>query len=72
MFVTNIPVKHRQLDPIPTWLLLKCIDEFLPIITKIVNISLNPGEMPQELKRVLVETLLKKIDLDLSSSLVFL
>ena len=63
--ITNMPVKHCQLDPLPTWLLLECIDEFVPVITKIVNISLTHGEMPQELKHALVKPLLKKTGLDL-------
>ena len=63
--IINMPVKHCQLDPIPTWLLLECINEFVPIITKIVNLSLTQGEMPHELKHALVKPLLKKTDLDL-------
>ena len=62
--IMNMPVKHCKLDPLPTWLVLECIDEFLPIITKIVNISLTTGEMPYELKHALVRPLLKKAGLD--------
>ena len=63
--ILNMPVKHCKLDPLPTWLIVECIDEFLPIITKIVNISLTTGEMPHELKHALVRPLLKKAGLDL-------
>ena len=62
--ITSMPVKHCQLDPLPTWLLIECLDEFLPIITKIVNLSLTQGEMPLELKHALVKPLLKKPSLD--------
>ena len=37
--ISDMPVKHCALDPLPTWLLLDCINEFKPIITQIVNIS---------------------------------
>ena len=63
--IMNMPVKHCKLDPLPTWLILHCIDEFLPIISKIVNISLTTGEMLHELKHALVRPLLKKAGLDL-------
>ena len=59
-----MPVKHCALDPLPTWLLLDCIDEFLPIITEIVNLSLTLGEMPKDLKHALVRPLLKKAGLE--------
>ena len=48
-----MPVKHCQLD------LNECINEFVSNITKIVNLSLNQGEMPHE--HALVKPLLKKI-----------
>ena len=63
--ILNMPVKHCNLDPLPTWLILECIDEFLPTITKIINMSLTTGEMPHELKHALVRPLLKKEGLDL-------
>ena len=59
-----MPVKHCRLDPLPTWLLLECIDEFLPIMTNIVNLSLKLGVMPTDLKHALVKPLLKKHGLD--------
>ena len=41
--------KTCDLDPIPTWLLKKCIDQLLPIITAIINSSISPGCFPVEL-----------------------
>jgi hypothetical protein len=35
--INKMPTKHSHLDSIPTWLLKECLDEFLPIITEIVN-----------------------------------
>ncbi len=38
--------KHCELDPIPTNLLKICIGDLLPLITKIINLSLRLGSMP--------------------------
>ena len=61
--IMDSPTKSCSLDPVPTWLLKSCIDEFLPIITEIVNCSLACGTFPSKLKRALVVPLLKKADL---------
>jgi hypothetical protein len=58
-------VTQCSLDPIPTKLLRECIDALLPIITKIVNLSLSEGVMPGSLKKALVMPLLKKVNLNL-------
>jgi len=52
-----------SLDPIPTKLLKDCIDVLLPIMTRIVNLSLSSGVMPTSLKKPLVNPLLKKLHL---------
>lgn len=52
-----------SLDPIPTKLLRQCLDVLLPAITKIVNMSLANGVMPQSLKKAIVLPLLKKLNL---------
>ena len=38
--ILNSPSKSCELDPVPTWLLKECLDEILPLITQIVNLSL--------------------------------
>ena len=43
--IMNSPSKSCSLDPIPTWLLKCCINELLPIITSVINLSLSGGEM---------------------------
>ena len=48
------------LDPIPTSLLKGHISILLPIITKMVNLSLQTGESPTEWKLAFVKPLLKK------------
>ena len=50
-----------ELDPLPTTLTKKCIDELLPVITAMVNASLNSGVMPCLFKRAIVTPLLKKV-----------
>jgi hypothetical protein len=56
--------KSCELDPIPTWLLKSCLDELLPFLSNIINISLSTGNVPAEFKRSYVKPLLKKPTLD--------
>ena len=58
------PSSSCSLDPLPTWMLKKCLSTLLPIITLIVNLSLKSGEFCSSLKRAYVTPLLKKADLD--------
>ena len=62
--IHSSPTKSCALDPIPTWLLKKCEDELIPILTLIVNTSLSCAEFPKELKRAFLTPLIKKIILD--------
>ena len=52
------------LDPLPSSLRPACVDTLLPIITKMVNLSLQSGVFAKTLKNVLVCPLLKKPGLD--------
>jgi hypothetical protein len=61
--IKNSPRKSSILDPLPTWLLLKCLPHLLPAIHTIVNASLRDG-MPRTFKSSLVVPLIKKKDLD--------
>jgi len=58
--IMNLAKKSCALDPIPTPLLVKCIDALLPVITKMVNISLESGHFPSTWKEALVRPILKK------------
>ena len=49
----------------PTWMIRECIEEVLPLLTKIINLSLILGEMPDDLKLAIIKPLLKKLGLDL-------
>ena len=62
--IMNLAKKSSALDPIPTPLLVKCIDVLLPVITKMVNISLERGHFPSAWKEALVRPILKKNGLD--------
>ena len=56
--------KSCILDPIPTWLLKDCLDSLLPVITRIVNLSLSSAEVPSDMKEAIVIPLIKKLILD--------
>lgn len=62
--ISDMAPKHSALDHIPTWIVKNHLDEFLPIITQIVNTSLELGIMPKSLKHAIVKPLLKKLGLD--------
>ena len=58
--IKNAAKKSCNLDPMPTQLVVDCLDQLLPIITTIVNCSLSQGVFPGEWKDALVKPLLKK------------
>ena len=57
------PKKSCTLDPMPTPLVVGCIDILLSVITKIVNLSLQTGSFADQCKCALVYPLLKKLGL---------
>ena len=63
--VLKSPFKSCMLDPIPTSLLKECKSELMPIITKIVNLSIETGEMPKDFKHAIITPLIKKKGLEL-------
>ena len=62
--IRKAPSKSCELDPVPTSLLKKSASEIAPIITKIVNTSLQNGVFSEALKVAHVRPLLKKQNLD--------
>ena len=62
--VMNLAKKSSALDLIPTPLVVKCIDVLLPVITKMINISLDSGHFPSSWREALVLPILKKTGLD--------
>ena len=63
-YVMKAPSKSCELDPIPTDLLKEVIQELSPILTDLINTSLQQGTLPMELKKALLQPLLKKATLD--------
>ena len=57
-------MKTCALDPLPASVLTKCLPRLLPVITDIVNRSLDEALMPNSLKTALIIPLLKKTNLD--------
>ena len=51
--------KTCTLDPVPTSLVTSCLTELLPIVTRIINCSLETGRFPNDWKEALVSPLLK-------------
>ncbi|MCH1595850.1 MAG: hypothetical protein L7S42_05015 [Flavobacteriaceae bacterium] len=58
--------KSCVLDPIPTYLLKECLDTLLPVITRIINLSIKSSTVPACFKTAAVTPLLKKTTLDLN------
>ena len=52
------------LDPIPTTLIKSNLSVISPLITQIINHSLNSGHVPPSLKTAVIKPLLKKPSLD--------
>ena len=61
--IRTSPTKSCLLDPLPTFLIKKCIDILLPSLTKLVNCSLMEGCIPDAFKSAVVTPLIKKPNL---------
>ena len=62
--IAKSPTKSCSLDPAPTWMVKDSVDELIPMITILVNLSLQSAKVPDSMKEALVTPLLKKDDLD--------
>ena len=62
--IMSMPSKSCLLDPLPTSLLKQYIDDIIPLITDIINVSLSTGIVPHQFKDAVVIPLLKKKTLD--------
>ena len=58
--ISQSPNKSCGLDPLPTWLLKKNSQLFVPIVTSIVKTSLSTGLFPSSLKEGVITPILKK------------
>ena len=61
--IKTSPTKSCLLDPLPTFLIIECIDILLPSLTKLVNCSLTEGCVPDAFKSAVVSPLIKKPNL---------
>jgi hypothetical protein len=57
--IITSPSSYCILDPMPSWLMKKCINSLLPAITTLVNYALNEG-LPEAWKSAIVVPLIKK------------
>ena len=64
MLIANSRSTSCCLDPIPTHLLKSCSDSLIPVITNIINSSLESGIFPDCWKEAVVMPLLKKPGLE--------
>ena len=62
--IRKIVKKSCCLDPIPASLLVQCLDDLLPVITRIINLSFASSTVPTSLKQAVLSPLLKKPSLD--------
>ena len=62
--ILNSAPKSCELDPIPSKLLIKCLDYIIPSLTDLFSSSLASGIFPQCFKSALVTPILKKKCLD--------
>ena len=53
-FIMKSGSKHCHLDPAPTWLVKKCKNVLLPMIAKMINLSLSYGCFPDAWKCALI------------------
>ena len=57
--VQKSPKKTCKLDPMPTSMVVACLEELLPVMTRILNSSLRLGHFPSKWKDALVDPRLK-------------
>ena len=62
--ILNSAPKSCELDPIPSKLLIECLDSILPSLTDLFDSSLASGIFPQCFKSALVTPILRKRCLD--------
>ena len=62
--IIKSPNKLCDLDPLPSWLLRKYVDQLLLLMIAIVNGSMDESVMPLCLKRATKAPLLKRYGLD--------
>ena len=64
--VKKSATKSCELDPISTHFFKQHLEVLIPLITRIINTSLQTGQFPNTLKSAIVRPLLKKADMDIN------
>lgn len=62
--LVSASLKTCDLDPLPSTLMKGCLDILLPVVTRIVNMSLETATMPENFKEAMVIPNIKKDSLD--------
>ena len=62
--ILNMHNKTCSLDVIPTWMLKKVVNSFIPILHFIINLSLSESHVPSCLKHSIITPVLKKSNLN--------
>ena len=62
--VNAAPLKQSDLDPWPTWLMKDCVNDFLPYISTLFNISLDSSFVPPTLKEAYTTPMIKTPQLE--------
>jgi len=62
--LSRCPSKQCFWDPVPTWLVKSLSGIFIPILTRMINVSLATGQLPASHKHALVKAILKKPSLN--------
>ena len=65
MLISELNTKSCEIDILPASLLKMHLDKLLPVITKLVNLSLQQGVFPEKWKEAVIRPLLKKSGLEL-------
>ena len=63
--IMSMPTKSCKLDVLPTKVLKGIVTPMLPLLTKIINLSLTEGQFVEEWKVAIIHPLLKRPGLDL-------
>ena len=62
--INSCRLKTCILDPLPASIMKDCMDVLLPVLTKMINISIETANVPVQLKEAMIRPKLKKEFLD--------
>ena len=65
--IKTLPDQSCDLDPVPTVVLKQLLPTLLPVLTRIVNTSLQSGVFPSDLKQAIVKPTIKNASGDVDS-----